>query len=49
MNKIEATSVLQASLLLYEGMSEEEVRESVGDEYMGCAKGIVNFVRSYPL
>ena len=49
MNKEEFTSVLQASLLLYDEMPEKEVKELVGDKYIGCAKGIVGFVRSYKL
>lgn len=47
MNKEEIVSVLQASLLLYDGMPEDEVRELVGDKYVGSAKYITNFLRSY--
>ena len=49
MNKKEFTSVLQASLLLFDEMPDEEVIELVGKEYLGCAKGIVGFVKGWKI
>jgi len=49
MNKEEFTSVLQAALLLYEGMPEEEVAKLVGEKYVGCAKGVSIFVKGWNL
>ena len=49
MNKEEFTSVLQAMLLLYDDMPEEEVRRLVGDKHIGCAKGLMGFVKTYKL
>ncbi len=49
MNKEEFTLVLQAALLLYDEVVEEKVINLVGKKYMGCAKGIVGFIRSYKI
>ena len=49
MNKEEFTQVLQASLLLYEGVPEEKVIESVEKRYVSLAQYIVGFARSYKL
>lgn len=49
MNKEEITNVLQASLLLYDEMPEDEVKELVGEGYLGSAKYITNFLRSYKI
>ena len=49
MNKEEITLVLQATLLLYDEMPEEEVKRLVGDKYLSCANYILGFIRSYKL
>ena len=49
MDKREFTSVMQAMLLLYDGVREEEVKRLVGEEYVGFAKGVTEFIRSYKL
>jgi len=48
-DKKEFTQVLQASLLLYDGMPEEKVVDLVGKRYVSLAQYIVGFVRSYKL
>lgn len=47
MNREEIIKVLEASLLLWDGMPEDKVKELVGEGYFGSAKYIVNFLRSY--
>ncbi len=49
MNKEEFTKVLEASLLLFDDVSEEEVSKLIGKEYLGCAKGIVGFVKGWKI
>jgi len=49
MNKEEFTCVLESCLLLFDGMSEEEVKDLVGKKYVPCAKYINGFLGSYKL
>ena len=47
MNKQEVVKVLEATLLLYDGMPEEEVTELLDSFSVSCAKYIKGFLESY--